>query len=162
MTNTNKEGLRWVTSAGEDAHRRALYTFWCRTAPYAAFANFDAPSREACLLRRARSDTPLQALTGLNDPALWEAAQALGRRMAAHPGAPGERLADGFRLCTARPPGADERKDLEAAWAREQAVYAKDPGAAARICGASANAELAAFIMVANALLNLDETITRE
>ncbi len=160
--NTNKESLPWRTSAGDDRHRRALYTFCRRTAPYAAFTNFDAPSREACLLRRARTDTPLQALTGLNDPAQWEAAQALGRRMVDQGSVVSERVAMGFRLCTARAPTADEQRDLEAAYAHELAAFAKTPAAAAKVCGGAGAADLAACTMLANALLNLDETMTRE
>ncbi len=73
----------WKTSTGEDRYRRAIYTFWRRTAPYPSLATFDAPSRETCTLRRIATNTPLQVLVTLNDPVYLECAQALGRRMAA-------------------------------------------------------------------------------
>ena len=79
--NSPYSGDRWSTSAGEDRYRRGLYTFWKRTNPYPSFMSFDAPSREICVVRRSRTNTPLQALTVLNDPVYVEAAQALARRM---------------------------------------------------------------------------------
>ena len=78
--------FRWETSTGEDLHRRSLYTFWRRTSPYPSLVTFDAPSRELCTVRRVRTNTPLQALTTLNDPAFVEAARALAGRMAAEGG----------------------------------------------------------------------------
>jgi hypothetical protein len=74
---------RWVVSAGEDRYRRGLYTFARRTSPYPSTAMFDAPSGEVCTLRRIRTNTPLQALAGLNDPVQMEAAWALARKAAA-------------------------------------------------------------------------------
>ena len=73
--------------SGESLYRRSLYTFWKRTAPPPQMASFDAPSREACRMRRERTNTPLQALVTLNDPVYVEAAQALGRRMVKEGGA---------------------------------------------------------------------------
>ncbi len=78
--------LRWEPSPGEDRYRRGLYTFSKRTAPFAMFTTFDAPSGEACVARREVSNTPLQALTLLNDTVFVEAAQAFGRQLAALPG----------------------------------------------------------------------------
>ena len=72
---------KWTTSEGEDRYRRSLYTFWRRTSPYPSFMTFDATSREFCQVRRVRTNTPLQALTLLNDPASFDAARALARRM---------------------------------------------------------------------------------
>src|SRR5262249_7716294 len=80
-------GDKWETSKGEDKYRRGLYTFWRRTTPYPSMVTFDAPSREFCVVRRSRSNTPMQALTLLNDPAYVEAAQALARRMMSEGGA---------------------------------------------------------------------------
>ena len=74
-------GDRWVMSSGGDQHRRGLYTFWRRTAPYAAFMAFDAPSREVCAERRPRTNTPLQALATLNDRFFVESSAALARRI---------------------------------------------------------------------------------
>src|SRR5207249_10958395 len=91
-------------STGPDRFRRGLYTFSKRTAPYAMFATFDAPTGETCVARREVSNTPLQALTLLNDPAFTEAAQALGRVMAAREGPVVERVDYLFRRCLTRLP----------------------------------------------------------
>src|SRR4029079_15843859 len=100
-------GEKWVTSTGEDKYSRGLYTYRKRTAPYPAFMSFDAPSREFCVVRRPRTNTPLQALTILNDPAYVEAAQALARNMIAQGGStPEDRTTFGFRSCVARAPSA--------------------------------------------------------
>jgi hypothetical protein len=74
-------GESWKLSEGEDRHRRALYTYWKRTAPYPSMITFDSPSREFCQLRRLRTNTPLQALVTLNDPVYVEAAQRLAETM---------------------------------------------------------------------------------
>ena len=162
--NTNKENMTWTVSAGPDAHRRGLYTFWRRTSPYPTFATFDAPSREVCTLRRPRTNTPLQALSGLNDPAFWEAAQAFGRRMALAPGQqPADHLAYGYRLCVAHEPSRATLGRLEQAFAADCAAFAGDAARTRSVCGArDASPEAAAYIMIANVLLNLDETMTRE
>src|SRR5207249_10486271 len=97
-------GLAWKVSPGGDRYRRGLYTFSKRTAPYAMFTTFDAPSGEVCVARREVSNTPLQALTLLNDPAFTEAAQALGRVMAAREGPVVERVDYLFRRCLTRLP----------------------------------------------------------
>src|SRR5262249_57417871 len=98
---------RWQMSEGADRHRRALYTFARRTAPYPGLSVFDAPSREFCTARRVRTNTPLQALTTLNDPLFFEAARALAARTLREAGAtPEARAAHAFRLGTARRPGA--------------------------------------------------------
>jgi hypothetical protein len=92
-------GIDWQTSTGEDRYRRAIYTTWRRSNPYPSMATFDAPSREVCTVRRPRSNTPLQALVTLNDPAYVEAAQALARRMVREGGSAADtRAARGFRL----------------------------------------------------------------
>jgi hypothetical protein len=116
---TNKVDLRWPTSDGDDRWRRGLYTYVRRTAPFVAAAVFDAPSREVCMARRQRTNSPLQALTALNDPAAVAAAEALGARMAGAPGDDRARLTFGFLLCTGRRPDAGELELLAAALAAE-------------------------------------------
>jgi len=139
-------GDSWTASVDCDRYRRGLYTFWRRTAPYPTFMLFDATSREVACSRRPLSDTPLQALALLNDPAFVELAGGLARRMLAEGGAtPAERAAYGFRLCTTRPPEADEVALLVGLYESELAV----------------GDELTAWTLVANALLNLEETITK-
>ena len=106
---TPTAATKWETSAGEDRYRRSLYTFIRRSSPYPSLMTFDAPSREQCTVRRVRTNTPLQALTTLNDPVFVEAARALARRMAAAkagPSAAERDRATAYRLCTARRPGA--------------------------------------------------------
>ena len=141
----SREG-EWRDSIGRDRFRRALYTFWRRTAPYPSAALFDAPSRESCTARRGRTSTPLQALATLNDPAFWEAARALGRRMRDEAPSAGtaERIDYGFRLCTARGARARELQSLRALYERERARLGDE----------------AAWSLVANVLLNLDETLS--
>ena len=153
-------------SAGEDRYRRALYTFSRRTAPYPGLTVFDAPSREFCTVRRVRTNTPLQALTTLNDPVFFEAARALAARTLAEAAAtPEERAAHAFRLCTARRPKPAELAPLVSFQERQLARFRADPEAARAIAGVAAPgeaAERAAWTMVANVLLNLDETLTKE
>ncbi|MBK6939104.1 MAG: PSD1 domain-containing protein [Planctomycetes bacterium] len=139
---------RWVESAGEDRRRRGLYTFWRRTAPYPTFMTFDAPSRETCVAVRPRSNTPLQALVLLNDPAFVEAQHALAQRMTERPGlGDAERVVVGFRRVTARVPEPIELETLLGLLAEQRAAHP--------------DAEDAAWRAVASVLLNLDETITR-
>ncbi len=162
---------RWVESTGEDKYRRGLYTFWRRTAPYPTFVAFDAPSREIACTRRPRTNTPLQALTTLNDPQFVEAAGALARRMVTEGGSDlSDRLTLGFRACTARSPSAQELDRLGALYRQTLETYAASPADAAAVAGLGPSGkglsydepELAAMTVVANVLLNLDETLTRE
>ena len=156
---------RWVLSTGEDRYRRGLYTFLRRTAPYPAFTTFDSTSREACTVRRVRTNTPLQALTMLNDEAFFEAARALARRMIAEPAAAdgeGGRAALGFRIVTSRLPKPQELERLVAAYRQHLEHFRAHPERAAQVNGGDAAPEQAAWTLVANALLNLDETITKE
>lgn len=140
---------KWTTSDGEDRHRRSLYTFWRRTSPYPSFMTFDATSREFCTVRRVRTNTPLQALTLLNDPASFEAAQALATRMIAAGETPRARAAFGITLVLSR---AAKPAELD----RLVAFYQSDR---ARRAGAT---DLEAWTIVANVLLNLDEAVTKE
>jgi mono/diheme cytochrome c family protein len=156
--------LAWKPSEGPDRYRRGLYTFSKRTAPFAAFATFDAPSGEVCVARREVSNTPLQALTLLNDPAFLEGAQALGRLMAGRPGPTAERVDYLFRRCLTRPPSADERATLVRFFEAQKRRFADrqlDPAAVAGP-GAGDAAERAAWTALARALFNLDEAITKE
>ena len=159
----------WKTSEQEGRYRRGLYTTWRRSNPYPSMAAFDAPNREVCTLRRDRTNTPLQALVTLNDPAYVEAAQALARRMAAVEGSPADKAAAGFRLCVSRDPGEPERDRVVALYESVKADYATDPKAATAMAtdplgplpAGADPAGLAAWTVVANVLLNLDETLTR-
>jgi Protein of unknown function (DUF1553)/Protein of unknown function (DUF1549)/Planctomycete cytochrome C len=144
---------KWTVSQGDDRFRRSLYTFWRRTSPYPSFMTFDATSREFCTVRRVRTNTPLQALTLLNDPASFEAARALAGRLVAGGTTPAARASTGVKLVLTRPAEPQEVERLVALYEQELAHYRKR--------GAS-DPELAAWTMVANVLLNLDEAITKE
>ncbi len=159
---------KWEMSKGEDRYRRGIYTFIRRTSPYPSLITFDAPSREFCTVRRVRTDTPLQALTTLNDQAFFEAAQALARRVVKQSGpGPSDRAALGFRLCVSRRPTAAELQRIVAFSNQQLERFRQDAKAAREVVGedhaqAADAAELAAWTMVSNALLNLDETVTKE
>ncbi len=160
-------GGGWPTSGGADRYRRGLYTFTKRTAPYAAFTTFDAPSSELACVRRERSNTPLQALTLLNDAVYVEAARALARRALAEGGSTTDhRIRFAFRACLARPPKDDESKLLADFLERQLARFRAGMADAGKVAGvdpkAENAAEVAAWTTLARAILNLDETITRE
>jgi mono/diheme cytochrome c family protein len=155
-------GDKWNTSNGEDKYRRGLYTFWRRTIPHPAMTTFDAPSREFCVLRRSRSNTPLQALTVLNDAGYVEAAQALARRVVGQSCArDSAELA--FRLCLMRKPSSAEVERLVKLYESELSHYRTNLEAAKKMAGSTDSnaAELAAWTVVGNVLLNLDEMITK-
>lgn len=156
----------YPTSKGPDRYRRGLYTFWRRTVPYPSMAAFDAPSRETCTVRRIRTNTPIQALVTLNDPVYVEAAQALARRIVREGGPTVENRANfGLRLCLARPPRAEQVQELTKLYADELARYRGDPTAAKKLAGevpaGMDSAELAAWTVVGNVLLNLDGVLTK-
>jgi Protein of unknown function (DUF1553)/Protein of unknown function (DUF1549)/Planctomycete cytochrome C/F5/8 type C domain len=155
----------WQTSKGEDRFRRGLYTFWRRTVPYPSMATFDAPSRETCSLRRIRTNTPLQAFVTMNDPAYVEASQALARRIMKEGGAtPQERAAFALKLCLVRPPSPAQVESLLHLYLSELAHFQSDAAAAKKLATdplgpapeGMSEAELAAWTVVANVVLNLD------
>ena len=157
--------------AGEALYRRSLYTFWKRTAPPPSLMAFDAPSRETCVARRARTNTPLQALVLMNDEQYVEASRNLAARMIKEGGDhAASQLTLGFRVCTARVPSGHELSILEKVHAEQLAHYQANPAEAEKllIIGASLRPEgidpasHAAMTMMANLLLNLDEAITKE
>ena len=160
----------WKTSVAGDSRRRGLYTFWRRTAPYPSMETFDAPSREVCTVRRIRTNTPLQALVTLNDPVYIEAAQALARRtLGTECESIEDRITFGFRACLARPPTADEIKRLNDLYQDTLATYQDDSHAAFEmaiyplgpVSEGTDIAKLAAWTVVGNVILNLDELLTR-
>jgi hypothetical protein len=132
-------------------------------------ATFDAPNREVCTLRRPRSNTPLQALVTLNDGVYIEAAQALARRIAAQPGSTEEKARFGFRLCLVRPPRSTELRRLLSLYQDALAHYAGEMEQAKAMATdplgpapqGSDVVELAAWTVVGNVLLNLDEMLMR-
>lgn len=165
------EGTRdYVQSTGSENYRRGLYTYWRRSIPYASFTVLDAPSREVCVVRRPRTNTPLQALALLNDPVYVEAARSLAQRILAEGGSTtAGRIEFAFRVTVGRRPSARERDILAVACEREFRQYAEDRKAASQLIHVGASrppsgvdvAELAAWTVVANTLLNLDEALTK-
>jgi hypothetical protein len=161
----------YVQDKGEKLYRRSLYVYRKRTVPHPAMANFDAPSREICQVKRARTNTPLQALELLNDVTYVEAANHLARRMLTEcSGSPSKRLSYGFRLTTAREPVAAELEVLQRGLERYQKTFRADPQSALRWTKEGEtpatrdvdSIDLAAYSATAGVLLNLDETISRE
>jgi hypothetical protein len=143
---------KWIQSKGEDQYRRSIYTFIRRSAPYPSMVTYDSPSREFCTVRRVRTNTPLQALTSLNDPYFFEAARALAKRLVAEGGATLEdRIKYGYRVTVSRPPLPDELTKVSSFYNKQLAANQGKP-----------DSEMAALTMVANVLLNLDEAVTKE
>lgn len=151
-------------------YRRSLYTFWKRTSPPPVMSTFDAPSREICVVRRARTNTPLQALVVMNEPQFMEAAGGLAQIALQVTGGDTERLSFAFHRATGRGPSLDEKRVLQRALENERAMMREDAKAAEELlrftghtlAEGSDPAELAAWTMVASLILNLDETMTRE
>jgi len=167
---TSSNTGRYSQDHGQALYRRSLYLFWKRTAPPPSMTTFDAPSREQCRARRERTNTPLQALVTMNDPQFFEAARQLGYRMMHEGGAEdAARLRYGFRLATARFPSAREAAVLGQSLAAQRAHYATDAESAKKLISVGETpvpgdvppVDLAAYTMVANLLLNLDEVLTK-
>ncbi len=159
---------KWVESEDGDQFRRGLYTHWQRSATYPTYINFDAPSREQRCTRRIRTNTPLQALNLLNDPAFFVMAQGLADRMLAETqGSVEKRLAYGFRVCTGRYPNEDELNSLKSYFDKQLDYFEEHPNEAGEVLWAGGKkkeietSEHAALVMASNVLLNLDETITK-
>jgi mono/diheme cytochrome c family protein len=155
--------LAWNTSQGEDRYRRSLYTFAKRTQPFAMLNTFDSPTGEACIVRREASNSPLQGLTLLNDGMLLEAHQALGNRLAAAEGTPEEKRLRLFRECLTRHPSAEEQQALQRFADKVAERLARGELDAAKIAGPGETdrKEAALWTLVARALMNLDEAVTK-
>lgn len=159
---------KWIESSGEERYRRAIYTFIRRSAPYPSLVTYDAPSREFCTVRRVRTNTPLQALTSLNDPFFFEAARGMAKRVLTEGGnSVTDRINYAFLLTVARRPTPSESKRVLAFFNKQVREYSTDVDSAWQALalkpGSVPNpAELAAWTLVSNALLNTDEAITRE
>ncbi|HEV3162968.1 MAG TPA: PSD1 and planctomycete cytochrome C domain-containing protein [Isosphaeraceae bacterium] len=169
---TSSNTAKFVADKGhEKVHRRSMYTFWKRTSPPPQMTNFDAPSRESCIVRRERTNTPLQALELMNEPQFVEAARALAARALREGGStPEDRVTYLFRLTTARLPDERELAELVAVYNDHHAVYASNVDEAKRLVAVGESkpdpalcvTDLAASTMVANLILNLDEVINLE
>ncbi len=162
---------RWATAQDEDRFRRGLYTFWKRSSPYATFMAFDAPSREASCTRRERTNTPLQALAILNDPAFVECAAGLAARVMRESEGDRARAERMWQVVVSRKPDSIELDATLRLLSLERGRAQAEPEGARRLLAANHHAlrgaerlapdELVAWIVVANMLLNLDEAVVR-
>ncbi len=164
----------WPESKGADRYRRAVYTFRYRSVPYPVLQTFDAPNGDFACVRRARSNTPLQALATLNEPEFLDCARALALRTIRMTDATdADRLTDAFRRCVARTPSGEESSALLALLDKETerfsaggvdpwALAVGDPNERPKLPEGTGPARLAAWTVVSRVLLNLDETITKE
>jgi len=164
-------GFSWPESTGENRYRRGMYTFWKRALPFPSMLAFDAPTAEASCPRRTRSNTPLQALTTLNEKTFVQAAQAMGLRVYKEGGANDRsRGTFAFRLATGRPPTERELKSLLSFYQEEYEHFDERTTDAIKVGSLSQTNlpadvnlhKVAAWAMVSRAILNLDETITKE
>lgn len=160
---------KYVEDKGEGLYRRSLYTFWKRTCPPPALTTFDAPNREVCLARRARTNTPLQALVLLNDPTYVEAARKFAERVLAVEAPAAERIHRAIRLALSKTPSAEEQQILLDILNGARERFRGAPAEAAKLLKvgqsphneALDSVELAAWTVVCSTILNLDETISK-
>ena len=158
-------GIDWEASAGEDRHRRGIYTMWRRSNPYPSMVTFDAPDRQVCTIRRPRSNTPLQALVTLNDPVYVEAAQSLARKLLTHDGSLEDKIGTGVACVLIRPTKSIEIQHLVQLYISALSHYRSNLEQAHLIATNplgdpshdADQVELAAWTVVSNVLLNLDE-----
>ena len=164
-------GFNWPESKGEERYRRGLYTFWKRSLPFPTLSAFDAPSGETSCPRRVRSNTPLQALTTLNEKTFVEAAQAMGLRVLKEGGRDDRsKIIYAFRLATGRDPKSDEVSKLLKFWNEQYQYFEERTADAVNVAVVDVKSlpkdvnihKAAAWAMVSRTLLNLDETVTRE
>ncbi|MES2658837.1 MAG: PSD1 and planctomycete cytochrome C domain-containing protein [Verrucomicrobiota bacterium] len=156
--NSVYNGATWTTSTGEDRYRRAVYTYQKRTNGYPAFLTFDAPARDVCTARRIPTNTPLQALVALNDPAFIEMAQAFAKRMAAAGGDLNARIAVGYKILTLEDASPAVITILSRLATEARADYEKNPAESAKL---GATPEEAALVLLANTMFNLDPVLSR-
>jgi hypothetical protein len=164
-------GTKWVASQGDDLYRRSVYTFWKRTVPFPVMTLFDAPDREFCVAKRISTNTPLQALILMNEPALQESARGMARQLMAidserNATSRAKAFHHGFRSATGRSLTEKESQLFENAFGKLHASFGEDPKAAIEmIADKVEQADTpyhAAWVTVASMILNLDETITKD
>ena len=157
-------GAYWKKSEGKDQYRRAVYTYWKRTAPYPAMITFDGVAREVCTSRRIRTNTPLQALATLNDSAYIEMARYFAYRMQGASRNVKQQISRGYELALYKPIAAEKLSVLEKLYNASLEKFKNDKNQTCEMIGENNehnNPETAALVVVANAILNLDELITK-
>lgn len=160
---------KYMQDKSEDIYRRTLYLFWKRTSPHPVMSTFDAPSREACVVRRQRTNTPLQALITMNEPAFMESARVFGERLVRTKQTTADRIKYAFNLALGRNPSPVEQTILTNAVKRYEAKYRADMPDAEQLSafGLAPKAEklpkdeVATWTMIANTVFNLDEFLTQ-
>ncbi len=158
------DGETWKVAEGEDKYRRALYTYWKRTAPYPSMVTFDSPSREFCQLRRIRTNTPLQALVTLNDPVYVEASRRLAAWMQEGEKTTERRVSAGYRRIMGRELSPAKTEVLVKLFQETESYYLRHPKEAGELLDSKIKGapQLAALTVVANTILNLDEVVMKE
>lgn len=153
----------WKQSEGEDSYRRSVYTYNKRTSPYPSMMMFDGSSREVCVSRRIRTNTPLQALVTLNDSSFVVAARHLASRMMKNSESPRAQINEGYRMLVLRQMPITKLRVFEKLYEDALLEYRKDSVASGKLTASKETSpELAAMTVVANAMLNLDEIVTKE
>jgi hypothetical protein len=157
---------KWVQSEGEDQYRRSIYTYWKRTSPYPSMVNFDGTAREVCLTRRIRTNTPLQALTILNDSTYWDLSVKLARLASTkHPNDIKQQIGKTYEKVTGQPVSPQKIAVLQNLYQKGFKKLSSDQTRITKMLSDSIlhkdDRHLAAMAMVTNAILNLDEVITK-
>jgi hypothetical protein len=164
-------GRRFVADKGEKLYRRSLYTYWKRSAPQPALMAFDTPTREKCVLKRQRTNTPMQALITLNDEQFVEASRVFAKRILKSGRSDfKDRLDYAFELATSRPSDDLRRNVLKSTYDEQHALFTKEPERAKQLLSfgdskpdeSLNSAEHATWTLLASMILNLDETLNRE
>jgi len=158
-------GRKWEESTGEDKYRRAIYTYWRRTTPYPSLLSFDMPSREVCVNRRIRTNTPIQSLVTLNDPVFFEAAQSLAQKIADRKEKDvSGKIAGIYDEIFLEQPDSSVVATLKTLYQDSFQHYQEKPESLFIEAAAKENelVELASYTIVANALMNLDKFLTKE
>jgi hypothetical protein len=158
-------GEKWISSKGEDQYRRAVYTYWKRTSPYPSMISFDGAQRVVCNARRIRTNTPLQALVTLNDSVYVNMARHFAAWMWEEaPTGIDAQISKGYERMLYKPISEEKKKILKDLYAQALAIYRKDEESRREMAGEeikSDKPEAAALVVVANAMLNLDEVVTK-
>jgi hypothetical protein len=156
--------MAWKKNIDDGQYRRAIYTFWKRTSPYPSMLNFDAVAREVCSARRIRTNTPLQALTLMNDSVYVDLSRQFAFSMMAKSSSLTEKISDAFYIAAGRPITRDKLKILEDLYQDAYKIFSKDADKTCAVSGLQDEhntPETASLIIVMQAILNLDEVITK-